>query len=162
MDMTKTPAGLLAELREVAETVKRYESRTHLNYQREITELKARASTLRKHWRALGSKPLVAKMSAIVETTVDHYKLDFYMWDLQAMAQHPETPFIWVVREMGTHLVWLEGDKETVKRNRESLASILLVWGYERCTFYHVDQVSGTMQRLSKVDNVSFKVKEAA
>ena len=46
----------------------------------------------------------IGVMRAIVEVRVENYKSDFYRHDIEWMKEKPDTPFIWIVRESGTHI----------------------------------------------------------
>ena len=49
------------------------------------------------------------------------YKEDFEVRDVLGIMLNPYLPFIWVVRELGTHLFLLEGDPDPEKLDKEEL-----------------------------------------
>lgn len=53
---------------------------------------------------------LLKKMVNIVESKVKKYKSDFYIHDMEVIQEIQGEPFIWVVREKGTHFIHLYYD----------------------------------------------------
>lgn len=53
---------------------------------------------------------LLKKMVNIVESKVKKYKSDFYIHDMELIQEIQGEPFIWVVREKGTHFIHLYYD----------------------------------------------------
>jgi hypothetical protein len=65
---------------------------------RGLTAQKKRITAGKKH-------PAYNEMHRQVEKTVKHYEADFFYHDAITLANNPTTPFIWIVREYGTHII---------------------------------------------------------
>jgi hypothetical protein len=122
------------------------------NYLEGINEAKEKIATLHRLWRKFGKDKIVLQMKAVVEEIVQSYQVDFYKYDLELMEKYPYR-FIWLVREHGTHLTWLEGDEKSTELNR--------MWYIEGLSkeFGPDDKVKST-HRLYIVDRSKGEMKE--
>ncbi len=75
-----------------------------------------RIATTEAAWNQYCNHPTIQAMQRIVTHAVSHYQSDFYTVDLPLMAEHPDWPFIWSVRDTGTTFIWAFALKEEPQR----------------------------------------------
>lgn len=76
-------------------------------YYEKTDEQKKRMLYYRKSKILKGDNNLLKKMVQIVESNVKKYKSDFYIHDVELMKEYAGDPYIWIVREYGTHCIYL-------------------------------------------------------
>lgn len=77
---------------------------------------KKRILNYRKHKILNSDNKLLKKMVCIVEENMVKHHADFYIHDTELIKKFEGDPFLWVVREYGTHFIYLyyEGFKGNV------------------------------------------------
>jgi hypothetical protein len=125
----------------------------------ELRTYEARLKSIQRLWRKLGANPVVQQMAEIASKKINAYHEDF-LHDLEALAKHPDyltNGFVWVVRDMGTHLHGLTGKPQQVAH--------AIAW--TKCYFPNGTLksdheayicVGGKLKRVSLFDHVPFKV----
>jgi len=76
-----------------------------------------------------------------------NYKQDFYQHDFHAIRRRRNASFFWLLRPLGTHLVWADDEKLD-----ETLAFWVLTWGYDACFFGYYDAETQTLRELNLRD----------
>jgi hypothetical protein len=62
-----------------------------------------------------------------MEDALTNYKTDFYKIDFRAIRRTRDLPFIWLVRDLGTHLWFVT--KEELAELQKTVASFVSTWG---------------------------------
>jgi hypothetical protein len=93
------------------------------------------------------------RLRAVVEDTegaLTSYRIDFYKHDFQALRRHKDKSFVWMLRDLGTHMHFTEDMKET----NDWVKAFYSTWGSSVMFFGYYDAETKT---LHKLDPAKFK-----
>ena len=80
----------------------------------------------------LTTTQLLQKMENIVKRTLKGYKTDFYNIDTKTIKEietsRQKESIIWIVRELGTHIVYLTGSEQDISWNKNYYHAIRNNW----------------------------------
>lgn len=75
---------------------------------------------------------LLQKMENIVKRTLKSYKSDFYNYDVSMIntidGKKEKQRLVWIVRELGTFLIYMDGTEEEKKASNDFLQAIRATW----------------------------------
>lgn len=87
------------------------------------------------------------RLRDIVESTegaLTNYRIDFYKHDLMAVRRNPDKSFVWMLRDLGTHLHFTEDIEETNKW----VKAFYSTWGSSVLFFGYYDAETKTLHKL--------------
>jgi hypothetical protein len=163
--MTKTVKPAIVSLLETKfkEKIKNAEvafaERGTQHWRDEADEFKTKLNDLHRLWRKLGTNPVVQRMAEIASRKVTAYQDDFLI-DLQGLdGELLESGFVWIVRDMGTHLHRLTGKPKAVEQAQD-WAKYHFPNGIvnpEHEAYFHT---TGGLHQVTRWANIPFKVTE--
>ena len=116
------------------------------------------------------NRSIYLKMKLVVSFSMTYFQTDFSIHDVEFMEANPETEFIWVVRNSGTHIfrIWKNQDLPAAgvevpylfsKATREHIITDGLNALQNSCPphnhdFYHIDQQNGTFRKITQKEGI--------
>lgn len=121
-----------------------------MNYYDKTEEQKKRTLQYRKRKILNGDNELLKTMLSIVEKNLKNYHADFFIHDVDLVKECEGEPFLWVVREYGTHFLYLHSEKFSKQGEWDNILYFNeLLYNYKEFKGIYLHE-NGNLKKVSK------------